>query len=160
MATSLVNFCCGNSFVAFAVTSAWCRSFYLDKKVFFFFCMCTRPNIQGCHWVTGVCIHITLCVELHRLSVFLCCVSLGVGACQLPHVYMGHSPLSSYQEVSSLAAPAPNFPLALLLISTQSHTWDVTAVDGPDQRASTLCCVLCVSVCWGERSHTWAISEC
>lgn len=36
---------------------------------------------------------------------------------------------SSYQEVSSLATPAPSFPLALVLVSTQNHMLDVTAAD-------------------------------
>lgn len=47
-----------------------------------------------------------------------------------------------------------NFPLVLLLISTQSHMWDVTAVDGPGTLyVSVGVCVL------SERSHTWAISR-
>lgn len=115
-----------------------------------------------------ICVHITLCGELHRPFVhpFLV-LPLFFGAHWIRLVYMGHPPRSSYQEVSSLAAPAPNFPLALLLISTRSHTWDVTAVDGLSS-VPAHCCVLrvCVCVCWktecvcSERSHTWAINRC
>lgn len=118
---------------------------------------CYFEKVSLVYWthasVRFIFVHITLCAELHRPFVHpFFRTSPLVGACWIRLVYMGHPPLSSYQEVSSLAAPAPNFPLALLLISTQSHTWDVTAVDSPEQRASTLCCALCMCVCVGTPS--------
>lgn len=48
-------------------------------------------------------------------------------ACGWVSGHVGH-------RTNSLATPAPSFPLALFLMSTQSRTWDVTAAEGANTR--------------------------
>lgn len=143
----LFFFCSGHKSkwgcVAFVVTSVWCRLFYFDSKVIFVWrsqkIPLANPDLSPHYIMHGVTQ--TLCLSpLYfpwRWSLLTTLCIYG-------------SPSTLFLSGSQQSGPtSSNFPLVLLLISTQSHMWDVTAVDGPGQRASTLCC--CVSVCMFER---------